>query len=387
MNRIYLILTLLFITIDHLYAQELVVKSFSFVQSDLTAQTHCRKDLNNKNCALVKVQFVGDIAEMQGNIILPLVKCTNETWVYMPQNSRHLKVFTKNFLPIMVTFVDYGIEKLESNKTYVLVLNRKGRIKSDKEKTDSLNLLSSLNGFTTVSDSSIKIPVKDGVYIEMVKVEAGVFMMGNEYFKISDTDTEDIPSHKVVLTNDYYIGKFEVTQNLWKVVMGTNPSEFKGDNLPVENISWFDCQEFISRLNKMTGRKFRLPTEAEWEYAARGGKKSKGYKYSGSDNWNDVAWNIENSDRKTHPVGIKQPNELALYDMSGNVAEWCQDWYGLYATDVQTNPYGRKRGMSRIVRGGFSALGVNPCRVTARDYSLPSGHGSGLGFRLVLSVI
>lgn len=168
----------------------------------------------------------------------------------------------------------------------------------------------------------------------MVKVEAGTFMMGATSEMQNPYDDEK-PVHQVTLTNDYYMSKYEVTQALWQAVTGKNPSKFKGDNLPVERVSWNDCQVFIRNLNNITGRKFRLPTEAEWEYAARGGKKSRGYQYSGSSNISDVAWFDDINGNKKHPVGTKQANELGLYDMSGNVWEWCQDRYGSYSSLFQ----------------------------------------------------
>ena len=482
------------------------------VENDLSAQTQSRKDLNDKNCALVKVQFVGEIANVEGNVVLPLVKRGNETWVYMPQGSRQLKLLTQSYLPITITFSDYGIEKLESNRTYVLplikpngysepvdaggnfyVLNVQpknavvfidgtlqasssdgeysamlpygthtykveaggyisksgsfivssgemspinvnlasamasitvtcptpavsvyvdkkfvdsvpwtGSIKDgmhlievrkdgyrSQQKTIQLSQQQKMNvafdeltaiqgnlsvnykpfgadiyvdgkklgqsprvfngllvgnhqvevrkdGYTTdsktvtilegqtvsiagtlsarITNSSnnsedlsntstysfgntLTIPVKDGINIEMVKVEAGTFRMGATPEMRNPWD-EEKPVHKVTLTKDYYIGKFEVTQALWKVVMGDNPSKFKGDNRPVEMINWDDCQKFISKLSYMTGRNFRLPTEAEWEFAARGGNKSRGYQYSGSDNLEEVAWFGKNSRKK-----------------------------------------------------------------------------------------
>ena len=149
-----------------------------------------------------------------------------------------------------------------------------------------------------------------------------------------DADSDEKPAHQVTLS-DYYIGETEVTQALWKAVMGTNPSNFKGDSNPVEKVSWNDCQEFIRKLNSLTGRTFRLPTEAEWECAARGGNQSKGYKYSGSNKIKDVAWYDGNSKDKTHAVKTKPSNELGLYDMSGNVNEWCWDLYGAYDGSVR----------------------------------------------------
>ncbi len=167
--------------------------------------------------------------------------------------------------------------------------------------------------------------------------------------------------------------------------MGSNPSRFTGDvNRPVERGSWGDCQTFISKLNQLTGKSFRLPTEAEWEYAARGGSKSRHYKYSGSNDVGSVAWYDSNSGDKTHPVKTKQPNELGLYDMSGNVYEWCSDWYGSYSSSAQTNPKGAATGSYRVCRGGGWGRSARFCRVSSRNYDAPGGRDSYLGLRLAL---
>ena len=559
-------------------SQKLQVESFKITESDISAQTQPRKDLNDRNCALVKVQFVGAISEVEGNVVKPLVSHGNETWVYMPQGSRQLKLLTQRYLPVMVTFADYGVEKLESNRTYVLVLvkpngqndpidaggnfyaisvlpkdakvtvdgvlqesssdgeysamlpygthtykveaggyisksgsfsvssgdmapinvslvsalatvsvtcptpavslyvdkksvgnvpwsgslkegmhlievkkngyrsqqktillsqqqkldvgfgelvailgnlsvnykpfgaevyvdgkklgqsprvfnglligNHQVEVRKDGYATDkksvtisegqtasisgtlASNTASSSNGYASSSSVSsggneISIPVKNGITIDMVKVEAGIFMMGATSEMQYPVDDEK-PVHQVTLTKDYYMGKYEVTQALWKAVMGRKPSFFEGDNLPVEWVSWNDCQKFISKLNKMTGRRFRLPTEAEWEYAARGGKKSRGYQYSGSSNISDVAWYDGNSGSKTHPVGTKQANELGIYDMSGNVYEWCQDSYVSYVSASQTNPTGAVSGAFRVGRGGGWNCIARGCRSALR---------------------
>ncbi|MBQ7238672.1 MAG: formylglycine-generating enzyme family protein [Bacteroidales bacterium] len=218
----------------------------------------------------------------------------------------------------------------------------------------------------------------------MVTVEGGTFTMGATSEQGSDADSDEKPAHSVTLS-DYSIGQTEVTQALWKAVMGSNPSYFVGDDLPVEEVTWNDCQEFVRKLNQLTGKTFRLPTEAEWEYAARGGCKSKGYKYSGSNTLGDVAWYTDNSGSKTHEVATKLPNELELYDMIGNVMEWCQDWYGSYSSNAQTNPAGPSSGLYRVFRGGSWNIKARYCRVSYRNCYTPGDRDNYLGLRLVLS--
>ena len=223
----------------------------------------------------------------------------------------------------------------------------------------------------------------NGVEFKMVFVEGGTFTMGATSEQGKYAYKDEYPTHRVTLS-DYYIGETEVTQALWQAVMGSNPSYFKGDNLPVERVSYEDVKTFISKLNGKTGKKFRLPTEAEWEYAARGGNKSKRYKYSGSNNIDDVAWYIDNSDDKTHPVKTKRPNELGIYDMSGNVWEWCSDWYGGYSSNAQTNPQGPSSGSYRVIRGGSWRFDARSCRASDRNYGFLSYLRIILGFRLAL---
>ena len=583
-----------------IYSQELKVKSFSLAATDISAQTQPCKDLNNEPCALVKVQFVGDILDVEGNVIKPLVKKGNETWAYMTHGSQQMKVLTKDYLPIMVDFSSFGISQVEKNKTYVLVLtkpvggaepvdaggnfyalsvqpknavvtidgvlqpsssdgeysamlpygthtykveaggyisksgsftvssgdmtpisvsllsamasvsitcstpavslyvdkkavgnspwsgslkegmhllearksgyrsqqktiqlaqqqeldvtfgelvaiqgnlsvnykpfgadvyvdgkklgqsprvfngllvgNHQVEVRKDGYATDrktvaisegqtasitgtlASNAVASSNtsGYSSGSSSmasgsnTISIPVKNGISIEMVKVEAGTFMMGATPEMENPFDNEK-PTHQVTLTNDYYIGKYEVTQALWQAVMGKKPSRFKGDNLPVVSVSWNDCQKFISKLNRKTGKKFRLPTEAEWEYAARGGKKSRCYQYSGSNNISDVAWYYNNSCSKTYIAGSKQANELGIYDMSGNVKEWCQDWFGSYSSSSQVNPTGANSGSYCVGRGGSWNCVAGSCNPSTRFSFAPDDRYDDLGLRLVLS--
>ena len=226
----------------------------------------------------------------------------------------------------------------------------------------------------------------NGVSFDMAEVEGGTFTMGATEEQGSDVSDNEKPAHQVMLS-PYYIGKTEVTQELWEAVMGSNPSFFSGNkNRPVENVSWDDCQVFINKLNRLTGKRFRLPTEAEWEYAARGGKKSKGYKYSGSNTIDDVAWYDTNSAGTTHPVASKAPNELGLYDMSGSVLEWCSDWYSstYYSSSSQNNPTGPASGSYRVFRGGSWDYHAGYCRVSFRNYSSPTKRFNYLGLRLAL---
>ena len=220
-----------------------------------------------------------------------------------------------------------------------------------------------------------------GVWFDMIFVKGGTFMMGAA---ADDTtaETDEKPQHSVTLS-DYYIGQTEVSQWLWRTVMGSNPSTFKGDKLPVENVTWAECQTFVAKLSQMTGYNFRLPTEAEWEFAARGGNKSKDFVYAGSDNIDEVAWHIGNSGNMTHPVATKQPNELGIYDMSGNVWELCQDWNGPYTADAQVNPQGPNTGEYRMYRGGGWKYADKDCRVTRRRQTA-SYDKTSLGLRLVL---
>lgn len=264
-----------------------------------------------------------------------------------------------------------------SHSIYAMLNGKKSSVKTiDVSQSSSVNSIR----LSCTDDQTFTV---NGVSFEMKKVEGGTFTMGATSEQ-SDPYSDEKPTHRVTLSS-FLIGKYEVTQELWKAVMGNNPSYFKGDNLPVEKVSWDDCQKFISRLNSLTGKRFRLPTEAEWEYAARGGNKSRHYKYSGSDNLDAVAWYDGNSNEKTHPVGIRFSNELGLYDMSGNVWEWCQDRYGDYSSSPQTNPTGPSSGSCRVFRGGSWFGNAGRCRMSIRGDDYPGYRCYDLGFRLVLS--
>ena len=592
MRKILLSFFMLFAIMSTVFAQKLKVESFKLASNDITAQSHPRKDLNNLNCALVKVGIALDGVKFDGSIMGEPIQKLGEYWVYMPKGVAMLQVLHKNYTPLMVNFYDYDVGKVESGMTYILTLSKpsgstepadaggnfyaltvtpknavvtidgnqqtvstdgeysamlpygshtykveaggyisksgsftisnsdmtpisvslvsamatvsvtcptpavslyvdkksvgmipwtgslkegmhlvevkkdgyrsqqrtinlsqqqkldvafaelatvqgnlsvnykpfgadvyvdgkkigqsprvfngllvgshKVEIKKDGYGTESkqVNILEgqtatiagvltanttvATNTASSLSGNTITIPVKNGISIDMVRVEAGTFTMGATS-EMEDPYDWEKPTHQVTLTNDYYIGKYEVTQALWKAVMGNNPSNFKGDNLPVEKVSWDDCQEFINKLNRITGKTFRLPTEAEWEYAARGGKKSRGYQYSGSNNISDVAWYSDNSGNMTNDVGSKQANELGIYDMTGNVWEWCQDRYGRYDSFSQVNPTGANSGSDRVYRGGSWSYAARYCRSSFRLRITSGYRRSFLGFRLVLS--
>jgi len=220
---------------------------------------------------------------------------------------------------------------------------------------------------------------------EMVIVEGGTFTMGCTKEQGNNCFKWEYPIHKVTV-DGFKIGKYPITQKQWETFMGNNPSHFKGGNLPVERVSWEDAQEFIAKLNAATGKNYRLATEAEWEFAARGGNLSKGYRYSGSDNPDEIAWYNINSGNTTLSVGTKAPNELGIYDMSGNIWEWCNDWYGSYSAKTQTNPLGPVEGSYRVGRGGSWSYSVDYCRVSYRYYADPKRRDNRLGLRIAYSL-
>ena len=277
--------------------------------------------------------------------------------------------------------------------THEVELRKEGYQSEKKMVTVSEGQTASLTGSLTASPTSnsyassassgasIETFTVNGVSFNMVRVEGGTFQMGSYA-----GENDESPVHQVTLST-FSIGETEVTQALWETVMGSNPSYWKGGSLPVEQVSFTDCQTFIQKLNQQTGKQFRLPTETEWEYAARGGNKSiwlKYYRYSGSNTIGYVAWYTDNSNSKTHSVKTKQANELGIYDMTGNVREWCRDWYGEYSSSTQTNPTGPLTGFFRVHRGGSWYGNALNCRSANRDYSAPDHRGNDLGLRLAL---
>lgn len=481
MHKILLSFVLLFAAISSVFAQKLTVESFKLAPSDLTAHTQPRKDLNDCNCALIKVGIALDGVKFDGGIMGKPVQKIGEYWVYMPKGVSMLQVLHKNYTPLMVNFYDYGIGKVESGATYVLTLKKpntiterqtqklrikysptsasvlvdnkfvKGtngiaettltvgqhsyivacdgyeseegtvKLKASSPSTIQISLLKESivdNGISennnqhiedikeTTDNSSMKIANTPDLISEtenenktdadrieklleklnndMVYIEAVEFTMGATKEQKGEANSDEKPAHPVVL-NCFNLCKYEVTQELWEAVMGDNPSHFKGKNLPVENVSWDDCLKFIMKLNELTGKKYRLPTEAEWEYAARGGSNSMHYKYSGGNSLEYVSWYFHNSMDKTHTVGMMKPNELGLYDMSGNVWEWCQDWYGSYGKKTAYYPTGPIKAYNKVFRGGGYDNGDTYCRCSYRNGTAPQNKFKNLGLRLAHS--
>ncbi len=306
---------------------------------------------------------------------------------------------TCNDIPELVRFADELVSKGQITDAINMLteVSNESRLNNCRNRylvTNKLNELrqrqrgSASNRVSTGSDITV---TANGVRFTMKWVKGGTFQMGATSEQGSDADSDEKPAHSVTVS-DFWIGETEVTQALWQAVMGNNPSRFHGSNRPVEQVSWNDCQTFVNKLNSLlsgqlpAGRKFRLPTEAEWEYAARGGNRSGHYKYSGSNNLGSVAWYDGNSGNTTHDVKTKNSNELGIYDMSGNVWEWCQDWYdsSYYGNSPRTNPTGPSSASDRVSRGGGWGSNAVCCRVSYRGRGDPTDANYYLGLRLAL---
>lgn len=266
-------------------------------------------------------------------------------------------------------------------------VNKDGRVDMD-DLTVLINYL--LTNKWPSDDSNIpygsKIFHLNGVGFAMIPIEGGTFTMGATEEQTEDANEDEYPAHEVTVSS-FYMSQIEVTRQLWLEVMGTTPGNFSSNLCrPITHVSWDDCQEFITKLNERLHRSFRLPTEAEWEYAARGGKLSHSYLYAGSNDIDEVAWYGGNpSGNISHNVAMKKDNELQLFDMSGNVREWCQDYYGPYSSEPQTDPTGPESGYYHVFRGGSFTDRAAWCRVSNRLYNSSNTTSYYIGFRLVLS--
>ena len=319
-----IILLLFCLVSSHIQAQKLTVQGMK-ATNDLSASQDRRKDLNNEMCGLVKVRLAEKNATFEGNIIPPVIYKNGEYWVYMTKGSKELHILHPNYVPVEVKFNDYGIARIQSLATYTLTL-LKPAVTEDPAPVETFHV--------------------SGVPFRMVLVEKG--------------NKSDL--------KPYFIGQMEVTQELWEIVMEKNPSHFKGSTRPVESVSKEDCKKFIDKLNAMTGQEFRLPNEDEWEYAAKGGRLSKGYKYAGSNNLKSVAWLGEGAGTEpaTNSVASKAPNELGIYDMSGNVWEWCDK--------------------ANVARGGGVGSDAAQSTISSRRTLATSSAQNNVGMRLAISV-
>ena len=367
------IITLIYtiLSICSISAQKLYMCDFNHLVDDISAAIHQVKDANGVPCALIKIWTPATSPYFDGPI-LKVIDKGGEYWIYVATETTYLTIKSKDYPPVRAEF-----PSVQSNNTYELLCC----------KYDQRPLQRGLTPQWQAGISPSTKLVLQRLIDNMLQVEGGTFTMGATSEQGDEAYFDEAPAHKVTLS-DYHIGKYEVTQEEWEAVMGNNPSEFKGANKPVERVSWNDCQEFIKKLNLLTGLQFRLPTEAEWENAARGGNKSRGYKYSGSNTIGDVAWYWYNSSETTHQVGTKRPNELGIYDMSGNVWEWCSDWYSssYYSSSPTTNPTGPTTGFSRVCRGGGWFSIAQGCRVSYRRIGNPDDRDCLIGFRLVHSL-
>ena len=316
---------------------------------------------------LLAVAFSCKKEEVQGifidrELLLSVGETATLTPTFVPANAHNKKV------------------SWESSDTKVATVDNKGRVTGISAGAASITVISlDRKHFSKKCYVTVVQPIEP----EMVWVEGGTFIMGCTDEQDEYSLPNEKPAHQVTLSS-FYIGKYELPQKEWVATMGKNPSYYIGANMPVDCIKYIDIQKYINILNSYTGKKYRLPTEAEWEYAARGGNKSKGYKYSGSNDPNEVGW-YSYIGSHTHPVGEKEPNELGIYDMSGNVFECCNDWYGDYSNNAQINPTGPATGTYHVLRGG----GCNEnyhiyARVSWRGGQHPHQASYPLGFRLVL---
>ena len=359
------------------FGQKMTVESFEPIPNDLIARTEPRTDLNDKLCAVIRVGIALQGVVFDGNTIGNPKYNTGEYLVYITNGSRQLTVRHDRFLPLTVTFSDYGIERIEAGNVYRLTILTGGGGSwgpvplTHQQNNDQAIIVPEIEEFTV-----------NGVTFRMIRVDGGSFTMGATKEQGTwSTDTDEYPTHKVKLGN-FMIGETEVTQALWTAVMGSNPSHFHGANKPVEKVSWNDCQLFIEKLNKLTGKCFRLPTEAEWEYAARGGKHSCGFRYPGSNKPKDTCWYAGTNETKE--VAKKCPNEIGIYDMGGNVWEWCNDWKGNYSSSDETNPTGPRTGVKKVLRGGSINSTKDLMRITHRSSNTPDYSKSYIGMRLAL---
>ena len=314
-------------------------------------------------------------------LIVAVSSCKKESVQSINIESR-IDIWVGETVTLTPTFIPHNAHnkkvRWESSDPTIATVDNKGNVTGEAVGKTFIKVISEDGGKTALCSVTVIQPIEPE---EMIWVEGGTFTMG---CKDDECFDNELPIHEVTLSG-FYISKYVVTQKEWMAAMGSSSEHWQGDNLPASVIGWEEAQLYISRLNAYTGKNYRLPTEAEWEYAARGGNKSQGYKYSGSNNIDEVAWYVQNSLDQIHIVGQKKPNELGIYDMSGNVMEWCSDYYGYYIDVPPMNPTGPETGPGRVLRGGYAVGFPKHCRISYRwhcpqDMSVEKGMD---GFRLV----
>ena len=352
----------------------------------------------------VKAVINGEISRIGAGITFMNCAITYPEDAYIAQSSygyyiaygngslaQHIEIARKSNIPGDVNG-DGEVSIADVNAVIDIILSGNSDMRGDVNNDHEINIadvnavIDIILGGGASTPADIETFSVFGVEFKMVKVDGGTFTMGATPEQGDDAYSSEKPAHQVTLSS-YSIGQTEVTQELFLAVMGYNWSHFTGDmKLPADELSWNECQEFITKLNQVTGKTFRMPTEAEWEYAARGGKLSKGYKYAGSNDIDEVAWYDDGSSPlETKPVATKKPNELGIYDMAGNVMEWCSDWYGPYSSETQIDPIGPETGTQRITRGGCYNFNLpRMCRVSSRRSYGPSFAAPANGLRLAL---
>lgn len=370
MKKLCLAVILLCCSFFTLSAQELTMNDFHVDSSDLAAQVHQVADLNGDACALIKLGLAVQDAKFEGDIVKFEFK-EGEYWIYLPEGSTWLTIKTNEFTPLRCDFA-----AVKSKSTYIMTVTKPGENYLKPRVTVELKPQANILGVQT----------KKPVSFDLLLVKAGMFKMGGTAEQ-DGADKDEFPVHWVKITKDFYMGETEVSQALWEYVMDDNPATFKDPEKPVEMVSWDECQLFLKRLSDLTGAYFRLPTEAEWEYVARGGNKTQHNKYSGSNNANEVAWYYANSQNSTHPVKSMKPNELGFYNMSGNVWEFCMDYKNDYPKGEVSDPVGSKADKNRVRRGGaWDSESDNQLRVAFRRRVEQETREKGLGLRIVLDL-
>ena len=349
------------------------VKSIKVLTNDNSATTKPRKDLNGQNCALIKLGYDDDISRIEGNIIGDIDINGDEKWIYLTSGTKEMKVVPVNQKPFTITFSRYGIRSVQGGKTYKVEVEVPKNEVTTEEK-----------GYPHKDVETFTV---EGVTFKMVKVKGGEFAMGATSEQAKYAKENEKPVHQVVL-NDYYIATTEVTQELWRKITGKNPSKTGGDKHPVECITKESLGTFLDVLRAKTDLPFRLPTEAEWEYAARGGQKSNHTIYAGSNKINEVACtkDTNGASKASRTVGSYKPNELGIYDMSGNVWELTQDTDSDYPNMKLYNPVAKRLERSYMIRGGSYLHDHNTARVTCRYIAEVKGE-QGLGLRLALNAL